>query len=95
MVIEFLLDNLLEILEEVELLLEHLLSSIPINHFAILVGEKGFFKHVRSREHDELEFSTGSGDVDTTIFFQKANVGTLIEVMPLELGHLCDTRGWS
>jgi hypothetical protein len=41
--------------------------------------KKVFFKHVSSREHDELEFSTGSGDVDA-IFSQKANVGTLIGV---------------
>lgn len=60
--IAFLLDNLLE----------HLPSNISIDLFARLVDEKVFFKHVSSREHDELEFSTGSGDVDATIFFSES-----------------------
>jgi hypothetical protein len=44
--------------------------------------------------HDELEFSTGSDDADTTIFFQKSNVGTLIGVrddMIPEHNHLVST----
>jgi hypothetical protein len=45
----FFLDDLLEMLREVEVLLEHQLSSIPIGLFARLVDEKVFFRHANSR----------------------------------------------